>query len=157
MNNVDLEYIGYVMEFLKNEKVKKMKQYIQHGDTTTYRHCLKVSYYSYRLAKRFQCDAKACAIGGLLHDFFLYDWHVKDKERDKEFILPHGFTHGIIAERNARKYFKIDDKCSDIIIKHMFPLTIWKIPKFRESYIVLMVDKYLTISEFFQKKKRLDT
>lgn len=152
MSSVDQEYIDYIIDFLNDEKVKEMKQYVQHGNTTTYKHCLKVSYYSYKLAKRFHCDAKDCAIGGLLHDFFLYDWHVKDKEREKEFFLPHGFTHGVVAERNARKYFEIDDKCSDIIITHMFPLTIWKVPKFKESYIVLMVDKYLTIAEFFSGK-----
>lgn len=153
---IEEEYIAYITELANSEIVKKMKTYIQHGDTSTYEHCLNVSYYSYKLAKRLGLNAKACAIGGLLHDLFLYDWHDRDRVGKKEFFLPHGFTHSVVAERNARKYFDIDEMCSDIIITHMFPLTIWKVPKYRESYVVLLVDKYLSTAETFgRRKKRL--
>lgn len=154
MNTVEKEYINYIEEFVKSDVVKEMKNYVQHGDTSTYEHCLKVSYVSYKLAKIFGGDAKECAIGGLLHDLFLYDWHDKDRDGKHEFFLPHGFTHGIVAERNARKYFNINERCSDIISTHMFPLTIWKIPKYKESYIVLMVDKYLSTAEVFKRKRK---
>lgn len=154
MKNVEQEYIDYIREFIKSDIVKQMDEYIQHGDTTTLDHCIKVSYYSYKWAKRKGLNAKACAIGGLLHDFFLYDWHDWSRPGRHEFFLPHGFTHGIVAERNARKYFNIDEMCSDIIITHMFPLTIWKFPKYKESYIVLMVDKYLCIMEVFKRVQR---
>ncbi|MDK2809053.1 MAG: uncharacterized protein PWP24_1790 [Clostridiales bacterium] len=154
MNNVEPEFIEYISSLAKNETVQEMKQYIQHGDTSTYEHCLRVSYYSYKAAKRLGLNAKACAVGGLLHDLFLYDWHDSNREGKKEFFLPHGFTHGVVAERNARKYFGIDDMCSDIIITHMFPLTIWKVPRYKESYVVLMVDKYISTIEVFRRKKK---
>ncbi|MEG2513427.1 MAG: HD domain-containing protein [Acetivibrio sp.] len=154
LRNVEQEYMDYITEFINSEQVKEMKKYVQHGDTSTYAHCLKVSYYSYKIAKKWNLNAKDCAIGGLLHDLFLYDWHDKDRDGRREFILPHGFTHGVVAERNARKYFDIDLMCSDIIITHMFPLTIWKVPKYKESYVVLMVDKYLSTAEVFRRKKR---
>lgn len=153
MKNVEQEYIDYIAKFARSEIVKQMKQYIQHGDTTTYEHCLKVSYYSYKAAKRLGLDWKACAVGGLLHDLFLYDWHDKYREGYREFKLPHGFTHGIVAERNARKYFDIDERCSNIILSHMFPLTIWILPKYKESYVVLMVDKLLSTREVFVRKR----
>lgn len=155
MHNVEQEYIDYITEFAKSDIVREMKKYTQHGDTTTYEHCLKVSYYSYKMAKRLGLNAKACAIGGLLHDLFLYDWHDKERPGKHEFILPHGFTHSVVAERNAKKFFNIDEMCSDIIITHMFPLTIWKVPKYKESYVVLTVDKYLSTIEVFRRKKQL--
>jgi len=154
LNNVDEEYISYITEFAKSDAVKEMKSYVQHGDTSTYEHCLNVSYYSYKVAKKLGLNARECAIGGLLHDLFLYDWHDKNRDGHKEFFLPHGFTHGVVAERNARKYFEIDEICSDIIITHMFPLTIWKVPKYKESYVVLMVDKYLSTAEVFSRKRK---
>lgn len=153
MKNVEQEYIDYITEFARSDVVKQMKQYIQHGDTTTYEHCLKVSYYSYKAAKKLGLNPKACAIGGLLHDLFLYDWHDPGHRADKEFVLPHGFTHSVVAERNARRYFNIDERCSDIILSHMFPLTIWKIPRYRESYVVLMVDKLISTKEVFEGRK----
>lgn len=153
MHNVEQEYMDYIITFINSEQVRQMKQYVQHGDTSTYDHCLKVSYFSYKAAKKLGLNAKACAIGGLLHDLFLYDWHDKDRDGKKEFFLPHGFTHGVVAERNAKKYFQIDPICSDIIITHMFPLTVWKIPRFKESYVVLMVDKYLSTIEVFKRKQ----
>lgn len=146
--------MDYIIEFTKSDAVKKMKDYVQHGDTSTYEHCLKVSYYSYKVAKKLGLNAKECAVGGLLHDLFLYDWHDKNRDGRQEFFLPHGFTHGVVAERNAKKYFAIDEVCSDIIITHMFPLTIWKVPKYKESYVVLMVDKYLSTAEVFKRKKK---
>lgn len=158
MKNVDAEYIKYVESLIGREEVKRMKQYIQHGTTTTYDHCLKVSYYSYCIAKHrryLKCSPEACAVGGLLHDFFLYDWHDKDRDGKREFKLPHGFTHGVVAERNARKYFDIDDRCSDIIKNHMFPLTIWGLPRYRETWLVLSVDKWLSTAEVFKRKKRI--
>ena len=53
---------------------------IQHGDTTVLLHCLAVAYFSLRLAKllRLKCDQRSLVRGALLHDYFLYDWHVPD-------------------------------------------------------------------------------
>lgn len=159
MESVEAEYQEIISNFISSEPVQQMKQYIQHGDTSTYEHCLRVSYYSYKLAKRWGLDCRVCAIGGLLHDLFLYDWHDKNREGKNEFRLPHGFTHNIVAERNARRYFHIDRRCSDIILTHMFPLTLWRIPRYRESYVVLLVDKYISFLEVFQRsaKKRTQT
>ena len=40
-------------------------------------------------------------------------------------------------------------KVKDVIVKHMWPLTI-KFPKYKESYIVTFVDKYCATVEFFK-------
>jgi uncharacterized protein len=79
--------------------------------------------------------------GALLHDFFLYDWHIPDKTRRW-----HGFTHPRIALENAKKYFKLNEKEKDIILNHMWPLTV-KFPRSREAFIVCIADKICSIIE----------
>ena len=52
-----------------------MDKYIQHGSTTTLDHSIAVSYLAYRLARKLDLDYISVARAGLLHDFYLYDWH----------------------------------------------------------------------------------
>lgn len=80
-------------------------------------------------------DRKALVKGALLHDYFLYDWHEKNKNHRL-----HGFYHPRHALRNAMQDYNISDKEADIILKHMFPLTIIP-PNNREAWIVCMADK----------------
>ena len=42
--------------------------------------------------------------------------------------------------------FNLNEKERDIILKHMFPLTV-KPPRFKESYIVMLADKYCAVYE----------
>ncbi len=143
----DARYQYYVSDLIENDVVLSMKNYIQHGTTTTFDHCLSVSYYSYKIAKKFNLDARSVARAGLLHDLFLYDWH-KVMEK-KPLFQKHGFTHPKAALDNAVKYFNLNDIEKDIIEKHMWPLTLRKVPKYRESIIVTMVDKYCSTRETF--------
>ena len=106
-----------------SSRLLEMKQYMQHGKTTVYKHCLNVAYGSYKVAKRLekwgiQLDKKALLRGALLHDYFLYDWHEKSPERKL-----HGFYHPARALQNASKDFTLTEKEKDIIKNHMFPLT----------------------------------
>ena len=53
--------------------------------------------------------------------------------------------------------FDLNEVEKDIILKHMWPLTI-RFPRYREAYIVTFVDKYCAIKEvlkFFKYRKRL--
>lgn len=152
----DEEYYHLVSDILQNPHVLSMKDYLQHGTTNCYDHCLNVSYYSYQLCKKLNLDAKSAARAGLLHDLFLYDWHDPSHYHGKvPFLKRHAFYHPYIALKNAKKYFKLNKVEKDIIRKHMWPLTI-VLPKYKESYIVMLVDKFCCISEtlhiFFPKK-----
>ena len=91
------------------------------------------------------CDEKKLVRGALLHDYFLYDWH----KREKRNIHPklHGFYHPFIALNNAEKEYELSDKEKDIICKHMWPLTLWKLPLYRESWLVCFTDKFISIKE----------
>ena len=145
MKKSDLElYMDYIRPLLINEEVQKMKEFIQHGQESTFNHVLHVSYISFILARRFRLplDEKSIARGGFLHDFYLYDWHVRDPRR-KRF---HGFHHAKTAHDNAVRYFKVNHVEADIIIKHMWPLTV-KLPRYRESYFVNFIDKIVSLQE----------
>ena len=144
----DTEFQEYIKELNENEAVQSMKKYIQHGTTTTYEHCLNVSYISYKIAKKLNLDARSTARAALLHDLFLYDWH-KTTEK-KPLFKKHGFTHPFVALENAKKYFKLNEIETDIIAKHMWPLTFRHVPKYKESLIVTSVDKYCSTKETFE-------
>lgn len=131
-------------ETLKNDpKVLKMKNYIQHGQTTTYEHCIHVAEVSKRMNRRFHLNAKEedLLLGALLHDFFLYDWH------DLTLKDLHGLFHPRSALQNANRYFLVNDNVQNIILSHMFPLTITSLPKSKEAWIVCFVDKYVSLKE----------
>lgn len=135
------DYKECIKDLIENSAVQSMDNYIQHGDISCLKHCINVSYNSFLVCRRLGLDYCAAARGGLLHDMFLYDWHVT---RPKEGM--HGFTHPYAALKNANKYFRLSDKEKDIIEKHMWPLTV-KLPKYRESFIVSCVDKYCAVME----------
>lgn len=137
-------FINYVREFLLHEQVNEMKNYIQHGNTTTFTHCMVVAYYSYWITLRLpmRMDTKSVTRGALLHDFYLYDWHIPHKSHKL-----HGFVHPRFALINARKYFVLNSIEEDIIDKHMWPLTILKYPTSKESLIVCLVDKFCSAAE----------
>lgn len=131
-------------EYMERKEVQSMKQYLQHGHTTTYDHCMNVVRLSYWLNRRFHLKAneRALLIGALLHDFYLYDWHEKS-----DWHRFHGFHHPFRACKNARRHFKIGGLEEDIIENHMWPLTLRHMPKSREAAIVCLADKYCSLME----------
>ena len=138
------EYYNTIDSLISDDCVKQMQMYIQHGDTTTYTHCLAVAYYSFRVCRLLpiQIDMRSVTRGALLHDLYLYDWHIPDESHRL-----HGFYHPGIAYVNASRVFELNEKEKDIIRKHMWPLTITRIPRCREALIVCIVDKFCSLSE----------
>lgn len=151
--NKDLnEFFDCIGDLENTEIVQSMNKYIHHGEVTCLDHTMNVSYLSFKICKRFNLDYRSAARGGLLHDFYLYDWHIPGSHTGL-----HGFNHSAISLENAEKYFTLNKREKDIILKHMWPLT-YKLPRYKESFIVLTVDKYCSASEIFQDRfKRLTT
>lgn len=143
-SEIDL-FLDCISDLIESEVVQKMCNFTQHGDTTTFDHCLMVSFKSFQFCRKFNLDYRAAARGGLLHDLFLYDWHDKDLG-----VNLHGFYHPGIALRNAEKAFVLDDKEKEIIKKHMWPLTVVP-PKCREAYVICYFDKTCTLKEVFKE------
>lgn len=139
----DPAYIAEVEDILNNTAFISMKDYIQHGGTTCLEHCIDVSYRSYRSCKRLGLDARGAARAGLLHDLFLYDWHQKSKITGGRF---HGFRHPRRALENAQREFELTDLEKEVILKHMWPLTVVP-PGRKEAYVVLWHDKVCSLQE----------
>jgi uncharacterized protein len=137
-------FMNNISEFLMSQQIHDMKNYIQHGETTTYTHCFMVSYYSYLVSLRLpiKFDTRSITRGAFLHDFYLYDWHIPDKSHKL-----HGFVHPNFALKNAGKYFLLNSIEKDIIQSHMWPLTITKYPRCREALLVCLIDKYCSFME----------
>jgi uncharacterized protein len=141
----DREYFDLVKDILANNEFQRLKDFFHHN-SSIYEHARKVSYLSYRISKYLNLDYRAAARGGLLHDFFLYDWRDHD-EPDLARGKFHGLHHPRIALENAERHFAVSGIEKDIILKHMWPLTLIP-PRYRESFVVTFVDKYLSSKEF---------
>lgn len=144
--NKDTEYFELVSDILSNEHVLSMKDFMQHGNTSCYEHSLNVSYYSYILCKKLNLDTKSAARAGLLHDLFLYDWHTSTLSKNSPINKKHAFHHPYIAFKNAKENFELNNIEKDIILKHMWPLTI-VLPKYKETYVIVLIDKICCLSE----------
>lgn len=136
----DKEFMSHVGQLIDHPRFQKLDGIVQHHHSTRLEHSINVSYTSYKIAKKFGWDAKSTARGGLLHDMFYYDW------RETKFNKGHAWVHPRIAVKNARKLTKLNPKEEDIILKHMWGATIAP-PRYKEGYIVTMVDKYWAIKE----------
>ena len=137
----DLQYMSIVNNILDNEEFMKIKK-IEHHGISRFDHSLKVSYYSYKIAKILHLDYEQTAVGGLLHDFFLSPENRTQKERMKSV-----FTQPKQAVEMARTQFELTKKEEDMIRSHMFPINL-SVPKYAESWIVSMVDKCVATNEF---------
>ena len=108
-----------------------------------YEHSLRVSYYSYLVAKILLLNIEEVARGALLHDFFLEDSESFASTKDRAGVL---VNHPKYALENANKYFTLSEKEKDIIVTHMFPVAP-SVPKYIESWIVDIVDDFASIYE----------
>ncbi|WP_413627237.1 hydrolase [Fructilactobacillus vespulae] len=152
----DSEYLNCVKDLLDSPEVQKLNDYTQHHHSTRLKHCIYVSYESYKIAKKMNLDYRATARGGLLHDLFYYDWRTTKFD-----VGTHAFMHPRVALRNAKRITNLTNKEEDIILKHMWGLTLAR-PKYKESVIVSLVDDYAAVNEFMfplEKivKKRLNS
>lgn len=129
---------------LLSEGMQRMRTYKQHGMTSIFSHSVNVACVSVWLAARLhlRVDERAMIRGALLHDYFLYDWHVSAKEHRW-----HGFRHAGTALANASRDFELGDVERDVIRKHMFPLNP-ALPAYRETAIVCVADKLCAVQEF---------
>ena len=137
----DKQYKMIVDYILRDKEFCKISSSYHHG-TDRLVHSIKVSYYSYLIARRFGLDYETAATAGLLHDFFITDNDKTMKESAKSL-----FHHAKIASNNAINQFGISEKERNIIETHMFPINP-KPPRFIEGWIVSLVDKCVGMCEF---------
>lgn len=134
-----------ISDLIDTPSVQAMRDVTQHVDINCLDHCIFVAYVSFLICRRMGWDFQAAARGGLLHDLFLYDWHEKGSHDGW-----HGFTHPQAALRNAQKLCDLTEVEQDIIAKHMWPLTLRKMPRYWESFVVSSADKICALAEMLQ-------
>ena len=145
------EFENLAKEILESEIFAQNKDFIQHGNISIYQHCLHVAEFSFSMGEFFKVtDRKSIVRAALLHDFFLYDWHVPEKMWSL-----HGWTHPVAAAENGKKYFNISDKEFSLIRSHMWPYTLLHPPVFREGWIICIADKFISAWETLFKRKKL--
>ena len=148
----DKEYLIIIADLINQEKVQEMKQYRQHHKINCFEHCLFVSYNTYLICKKHHLDYISAARAGMLHDLFLYDWRGSKKKLHLKHF--HAFLHPQIALYNAEKLFNLNDKEKDIIVKHMWPVTLLSFPKYKESFLITIFDKRSALKSFFEYNKK---
>lgn len=124
-------------------RLLETKQFMQHGDTNVYDHCIAVARVSCLLADKMglSVDRESLIRGALLHDYFFYDWHVPDPKHRL-----HGFTHPKRALQNAMDDFALTPVEQNMIIRHMFPLTPIP-PRCLEGWVLCIADKVCSTLE----------
>lgn len=145
--DTDYEFYFAISDILSNKVVMSSDAIMHHSKTSCYRHMFNVAYYSFKMCKFFKLDYVSAARGAMLHDLYLYTWH-KERGVIMELLKRHPWVHPKIALQNAIQNFDLNDIEKDIIEKHMWPVTI-KLPKYPETFIVGIADKFCCIMEVF--------
>ena len=131
-------------DILGSDEMQTTRTFTQHGRVSVYEHSLKVTDMCLTLADalRIRTDRRSLIRGALLHDFFLYDRHDKEK-----WHRLHGYTHASRALSNAMTKFTLNRCERNMIYTHMFPLNVTHIPRFRESILLCTADKIVSTAE----------
>lgn len=142
----DKEFYNIVKDIINNEEFLKLRE-IKHHGINRYNHCVRVSYYTYKVAKMLGLNYYEATRGAMLHDFFL-DETVKDGSY-------RALTkHPKYALENSIKNFALTDREKDIIKSHMFPVNL-TLPRYKESWLVDLVDDLCSFYERFYSTREL--
>ncbi len=139
------EFSACIKDIINDEAVQSMDNIKHHvHNVTCLDHCVFVSYVSFVLCKKLNLNYVAAARAGLLHDLYLCDWSKTNVSRFRRLMI-----HPAMALKNAEK-FSLSHLERDIIIKHMWPVTLRQLPGYRESMVVNLVDKICACVEFMR-------
>ena len=119
-----------------------MQGFVQHGQVSTWQHCVRVATCAVGLAEalHLRVDQPQLVRAALLHDYFLYDWHEPNHTQ-------HATMHPVFALRNAREDFDLTPLEENAIAAHMWPLPPGRVPKSREAWLICAADKWCSLGE----------
>lgn len=136
-----------VQDIVENEQFNKLKKELHHG-ITRYEHSYRVAKWTYKIGKLFKMKNNINTTrAALLHDFYV------NKNLVGNSVQKLG-RHPEVALKNSLKYYDLDNIQQDIIKTHMFPCN-FTIPKYKESWLVSMVDKTVGTYEMLRFKTSL--
>ena len=142
--NDETSFFRALTELERDPHVRLLEKHRQHRGNTTFRHCRSVAVESFHLAQSFgwKVDELALARGAMLHDYHLYT-----RRHKKINALRHLLSHPKRARGNAEKVFDLSRKEKNIIESHMWPLTLFKLPRSKEAFLVTLADKRCALRE----------
>ena len=144
-----MEEVKIYDEIINSDLFKREMMFLQHGDVSVYEHSINVANTCLAVADNLKINVNKESLvkGALLHDYFLYDWHVKES-----YHKFHGIRHPKFARDNAKRDFGLTKKEENMILSHMFPFG-YVFPKYKESIVLCIVDKYCATSELISSNK----
>ena len=103
-NRKEINYEEMIRTLAKDPRVRRMAAYPQHGGVSTLEHAESVTRMSFRInaALHLNANPKTLLYGGMLHDYYLYDWHHHAGHL-------HGLTHPEAALERAEKDFDLPE------------------------------------------------
>lgn len=128
-------------DILNNEEFKKLKEEHHHG-ISRYDHSVRVAENTFNICNFLKIDYEDATRAALLHDFF-QDEDLKDMKTLNKYQ-----AHPYLAYLKSSKMFNVNEVQKDAIICHMWPWTL-KIPRYKESWIVTVSDKVISLREWF--------
>lgn len=144
MKKTEISFDEIANNIINTDKFNELKKESHHG-LTRYMHVMRVSRFTYKISKFLHLDYVSATRAALLHDYFT--------ESDFNGVtgIKKGLVHPTIAYNNACKDFYVNELEKNVIVSHMFPLG-KVIPKYRESWVVTLVDKGVATYELSKYK-----
>ena len=143
-NNINITFDEIAKDIIYTKKFNELKHENHHG-LTRYIHVMRVSKFTYKIAKFLKLDYVSATRAALLHDYYINDdvSEISEAKKLKE--------HANVAYVNALNEFNLNEKEENAIKSHMFPLC-KELPKYKESWVLTSVDKGVAVYEMTKFK-----
>lgn len=142
------KFNSLVEDITNNEKFDKLNKELHHG-ISRYEHSMRVATWTYKICNLLNMkELENTTRAALLHDFYV------DSDLNSDHSYQKLGEHPNVALENSLEYFDLDDLQQDIIKSHMFPCTV-SLPKYKESWLVSLVDKTVSAYEMLRFKSSL--
>lgn len=142
----NISFDNIAEDIIKTEKFNQLKKESHHG-LTRYIHVMRVSKATYKISKKLHMDYVSATRAALLHDYFT------SNDFDETTELKKLELHPSIACKNASIEFELNNIEKNAIEAHMFPMG-KTIPKYKESWLLTLVDKGVATYEQLNFKCR---
>lgn len=142
-------YSEIVDDYIRDHDWLKLMSYIHHKQTTRLMHSMHVSYLCFLHAFRKGWDYVSAAIGGLLHDFCLFN---KGDYPIRHVLDIWCFWHAKQALQTSENKYQLNHITENMIRAHMFPSAV-TLPKYKETWLIVYWDKYCAVREYLHKTK----
>jgi uncharacterized protein len=137
-----IEFENAVGDLLLLPEVQRLRSY-RHHRTNRYEHTMRVARWSFRVARCLGLDERSAARGAVLHDLFFHDKSCRPEGYEGSAFVQHPEE----AAQNARAVTELSDKEENIILSHMWPVSLRHLPRSPEAVLVNLVDDVVAMGD----------